>query len=65
VRAGVFPTDDLRALGFQLFIDREEVFDLQQDVRIQLGIVPHVLIDWIIRSNRENLFVFPSLVYHP
>ena len=63
-RGGVFPAEHLRALAFQVLVDRKEVRDFLHHVRINLRVVVHFLVTRIVARHGKNLFVFRALVDH-
>ena len=58
------PSFDLYALAFQIFIDRKEMGNLLQHVRIDIGVVPNIRIPRIVLSHRQHLLVQYALVHH-
>ena len=58
------PAVDFHSLAFKVFVNREEVRDLLQHVRIDLRIVPHVRISRIILADGQHLLIENTLVEH-
>ncbi len=60
----VVPPLHLHALALQILVDREEVRDLLQHVRVDVGVVPHIRIARIVFAHRQHLLVQHALVQH-
>ena len=60
----IVPALHLHPLAFQILVDREEVRNLLQHVRIDIRIVPDVGETRIVLAHGQHLFVKRSLVHH-
>ena len=60
----VAPALNFDALAFEVLVDGEEVGDLLEHVRIDLGEVPDILVARIVFADGEHLFVGEALVEH-
>jgi hypothetical protein len=61
---GVAPSFDFNALSFEVLVDGEEMGDLTEHVRIDLGEVPNVLVSGVAFAYTEDLLVTETLVEH-
>jgi len=61
---GVAPALHFDALAFEVLVDREEVRDLAQHVRIDLGDIVDVLVPGVSLADAEDLLIPQALVEH-
>ena len=60
----IVPALDLHPLAFKILIDGEEVRNLLQHVRIDIGVVPHIGVARIVLAHRQHFLVQHALVQH-
>jgi hypothetical protein len=63
-KGGVAPALDFDTLAFEVLVDGEEVGDLLEHMRVDLGEVPDVLVAGVVLSDAENLLIAEALVEH-
>jgi len=61
---GVVPAPYLNALAFKVFVDREEVGNLFEHVRVDVGKVPHIVETRIILADSQHFLVQHALIEH-
>jgi phosphoribosylformylglycinamidine synthase PurS subunit len=62
--ARILPALDFNPLSLQVLVDGKEMGDLQQGVRINLAVIPHVLVSWIVLADRQHLLIGLPLIEH-
>ncbi len=60
----VLPSQYLRALAFQILVDREKVLDLAKNVLLDFGVSGDSAETWIARCVRQDFFIRNALVKH-
>jgi hypothetical protein len=60
----IVPAFDLHTLPLKILVNREEVRNLFQHVRINIRVVPHIVVARVVFAHRQHLLVQNSLVQH-